>query len=137
MKEVFFNQKRTCVILYQLCFGYSKGNFFHEDNGLFLKFCNLSQNGIETQRQLGTSISSKEITKIKATIADANFYACNNALEEAINKNFTMLLMIDDYKIRTIDSKMRMPATKWIICAPSSSILKEAPAVAFSSVNLG
>lgn len=67
------NQKRTCVIFYQLCFGYSKGNFFHEDNGLFLKFCNLSQNGIETQRQLGTSISSKEITKIKAAIADANF----------------------------------------------------------------
>lgn len=64
------------------------------------------------------------------------FFVCNNAMEEAINKNFTILLMIDDYKIHTIDSKMRIPATKWIICVPSSSILKDAPAVAFSSVNL-
>ena len=46
------NRKRTVVILYQLCFGYSqKCNFFQEDNGLFLSFCNLSQCGSETQRQ--------------------------------------------------------------------------------------
>ena len=36
------NQKCTVAILYQLCLGYSqKCNFFKEDNGLFLKFCNL------------------------------------------------------------------------------------------------
>ena len=56
------NRKRTRVILHQLCLGYSQRcNFFQEDNGLFLSFCNLSQCGIVMQRQLGTSVSSQRI----------------------------------------------------------------------------
>ena len=103
-ERTLLNQKRTVAILYQLCFGYSqKCNFFQEDNGLFLKFCNLSQSGIETQRQLGTSVSSKVISRNHAAIAKQNFQVCNAAIQEAIDKEFTILLMIDDYhNIHTI-----------------------------------
>ena len=73
-ERTLLNQRRTVVILYQLCFGYSqKCNFFQEDNGLFLKVGNLSQSGIKTQWQLGTSVASKVISRNRAAIAKQNF----------------------------------------------------------------
>ena len=98
------SEERT--LLNQLCFGYSQiCNFFQEDNGLFLKFCNSSQSGIKAQRQLGTSVSSKVISRNRAAIA----------------KEFTILLMIDDY--HNIHTIRRPRPTKWTICVPSSSKL--------------
>ena len=86
------SEERT--LLNKLCFGYSqKCDFFQEDNGLFLKFCNSSQSGIEAQRQLGTSVSSKVISRNRAAIAKQNFQVCH----DAIAKEFTILLMIDNY----------------------------------------
>ncbi|XP_068738919.1 uncharacterized protein [Montipora capricornis] len=134
------NRKRTVVILYQLCFGYSqKCNFFQEDNGLFLKFCNLSQPGIETQRQLGTSVSSRTITRNRAAMAKENFNLCNNAIQEAINKKCAIWLMIDDYhNIHTIRRPQDASATCQVdhMCTIIIKIVKEAPAIEFNSVNL-
>ena len=61
--RILLNRKRTVAILYQLCFGLSQKCNFLQDNGLFLQFCNLSQTGIETQRLLGTSCSSKVLSR--------------------------------------------------------------------------
>ena len=133
------NRKRTVVILYQLCFGYSqKCNFFQEDNGLFLSFCNLSQCGIETQRQLGTSVSSKVISRNRAAIARENTSQVNDAIQEAIDKKFTILLMIDDYhNIHTIRRPQDQGTSKVDhMCTIIIKIVKEVPAIPFSSVNL-
>ena len=51
------NMHRVVSILYQMCYGLSqKCDFFQQDNGLFLKFSHLTDEGLETQRNLGTSI---------------------------------------------------------------------------------
>ena len=97
-ERIFFNRKQTVAILYQLCFGFSqKCNFFQEDNGLLLRFCNLTQSGLDTQCQQGTSCSSEVITRNCATIALENGNICNKAIQEAVEKKYTILLMIDDY----------------------------------------
>ena len=138
-ERVFLNQKRTVAILYQLCFGFSqKCNFFQEDNGLFLKFCNVTQSVLETQRQLGTSCSSKVITRNRSSLAKVNQKQCNDAITEAIQKKFPILLMIDDYhNIHTI----RRPTDQFTskadhMCTIIVKIIKEATAIPFSSISL-
>ena len=138
--RISLNRKRTVVILYQLCFGFSqKCNFFQEDNGLFLKFCNLSQSGLETQRQLGTSCSSKVISRNRAAIAKENLHLCNDAIQEAINKKHAIILMIDDYhNIHTIrrPSNEKFPSKADHMCTIIFKIVKEVAAIPLSSVNL-
>ena len=93
------HSEERVFFLYQLCFGFSqKCNFFQEDNGLFLKFCNVTQSG------LGTSCSSKVRTRNRSSLAKVNQKQCNDAITEAgIQKKFPILLMIDDYhNIHTI-----------------------------------
>lgn len=64
---------------------------------------------------------------------------CNDAIEEAINKNFSILLIIDDYhNIHTIrrpqdeNSSYKMDH----MCTIIIKIIKEAPAVVLSFFNL-
>ncbi|XP_078366821.1 uncharacterized protein LOC144650903 isoform X2 [Oculina patagonica] len=139
-ERILLNRKRTVVILYQLCFGLSqKCNFFQEDNGLFLTFCNLTQSGLETQRQLGTSCSSKVITRNRATIAKENLTLSNEAIKEAMDKKYAILLMIDDYhNIHTIRRPTDEEATSKAdhMCTIIIKIIKEAPAIPFNLVNL-
>ena len=76
--QISLNRKRT-VILYQLCFGLSqKCHFLQEDDGIFLQFCNLSQTGIETQRLLGTSCSSKVLSRYRASIGKEHTTVVND-----------------------------------------------------------
>ena len=97
-ERISLNRKRTVAILYQLCFGLSqKCNFLQEDNGLFLQFCNLSQTGIETQRLLGTSCSSKVLNRYRANIGKEHMSVVNNAIKNALENKHAILMMIDDY----------------------------------------
>ena len=137
--RILLNRKRTVAILYQLYFGLSqKCNFLQEGNGLFLQFCNLSQTGIETQRLLGTSCSSSKL-RYRANIDKERLNVVNNAIKKALEQKHAILLMIDDYhNIHTI----RRPTEEGNTCRVDHmatiiiKIVKEAPAVPFSSVNL-
>ena len=108
---------------------------FQEDNGLLLKLCNVTQSGLETQRQLGTSCSNKVITRNCSSLAKVNQTQCNDAITEAIRKKFPILLMIDDYhNIHT----NRGPTDQATSKADHMStilmkIVKEATAIPFSS----
>ena len=76
--QISLNRKRT-VILYQLCLGWSqKCHFLQEDNGIFLQFCYLSQTGIENQRLLGTSYSSKVLSRYRANIGKEHTTVVNH-----------------------------------------------------------
>ena len=139
-ERILLNHKHTVAILYQLCFGLSqKCNFFQEDNGLFLHLSNLTQSGIETQRVLGTSCSSKVVGRNQTTFAKQNLSVVNGAIKEAIDKKHAILIMIDDYhNIHTI----RRPSQENNICKVDHmatviiKIVKEATAIPISSVNL-
>ena len=61
------NKHRVVSILYQMCYGLSqKCDFFQQDNGFFLKFSHLTDEGLKTQRNLGTSCSSRIISLHKS-----------------------------------------------------------------------
>ena len=107
--------------------------------GCFLQFCNLSQAGIETQRLLGTSCSSKVLSRYRANIAKERLNVVNNAIKKALEQKHAILMMIDDYhNIHTV----RRPTEEGNTCRVDHmatiiiKIVKEAPAVPFSSVNL-
>lgn len=88
---------------------------------------------------MGTSVSSKVISRNRAAIAKQNFQVCNDAIQEAINKEFTILLMIDDYhNIHTIRRPQEEKRVYKVdhMCTIIIKIVKEVPAIPFSSVNL-
>ena len=136
--RILLNRKRTVAILYQLCFGLSQKCNFLQDNGLFLQFCNLSQTGIEIQRLLGTSCSSKVLSRYRANIGKERLNVVNNAIKKALEQEHAILMMVDDYhNIHTV----RRPTEEGNTCRVDHmatiiiKIVKEAPAVPFSSVN--
>ena len=74
----------------------------NEDNGLFLKFSHLMDEGLETQRNLGTSCSSRVISCNIATYASTNPSVFNPAVADAIENQKLVLLFVDDYtKVHT------------------------------------
>ena len=53
------NDKRTVAVILQLCFGLSqKCSFFQADNGILLRFSHCTNQGLNTQRVIGTSTCS-------------------------------------------------------------------------------
>ena len=136
--RISLNKKRAVSIIYQLCYGLSQRCIFlQEDNGLFLRFCNLSQRRIETQRQLGTSCSSNVISRNRTSIASSNLQSTNGAIQDAIRNQHLVTLMIDDYHnihaIRRPDSTQTSQATHMgtIII----KVVKEAKGIPIYNVN--
>ena len=111
--------------------------FFKKKMVYFLSFVIYSK--VETQRQLGTSVSSRVISRNRAAIAKQNFQVCNDAIQEAIDKEFTILLMIDNYhNIHTIrrPQEENRAYKEDHMCTIIIKIVKEVHAIPFSSVNL-
>ena len=82
----------------QLCFGLSqKCDFFQLDNGIFLKFSHCTNEGIDTQRTIGTACCSRSIDRAMAKYAASNKSNVDEAITTAIAQKQLLLLMIDDY----------------------------------------
>ena len=133
-------RKRTIAILYHLCFGLSqKCIFFQEDKGLFLQFCNLSQTGIKTQRLLGTSCSSKVLSRYHANIDKEHTTVVNDAIKNALENKHAILMMIDDnHNVHTVRRSIQGTHTCKVdlLATIIIKIIKEASAIPFPSVNL-
>ena len=97
-----------------------KCNFFQEDNGLFLHLSNLTQSGIETQRVLGTSCSSKVVGRNQTTFAKQNLSVVNEAIKEAIDKKHASLMIDDHHNIHTDGQVKETTSVKWITRQQSS-----------------
>ena len=53
------NRKRTVAFLCEFCFCLSQKCYsLQKDNGIFMKFCHLTDEGLDTQRRIGTSLCS-------------------------------------------------------------------------------
>ena len=63
----------------------------------FLQFCNLSQTGIETQRILGTSYSSKLLSRYRANISKERLNVINSAIKKALEQKHAIFMTIDDH----------------------------------------
>ena len=92
------NQKRCVSLVLQLCFGLSqKCDFFQLDNGIFLKFSHCTNEGIDTQRTIGTACCSRSIDRAMAKYALSNKLNVDEAITTAIAQKQLILLVIDDY----------------------------------------
>ena len=100
------NKKRCVALIMQLCFGLSqKCDFFQIDNGILLKFSHCTNDGIDTQRAIGTACSSRTVERALSHYSTTNTLAVSDAITRAIEKKQLLLLMIDDYT--TVHSNRR------------------------------
>ena len=82
----------------QLCFGLSqKCDFFQIDNGILLKFSHCTNDGIDTQRAIGTACSSRTVERALSHYSTTNTLTVSDAISRAIEIKQLLLLMIDDY----------------------------------------
>ena len=75
------------------------------DNGILLRFSHCTNEGINTQRVLGTSCCSMTVDWSLENFATTNLANVNSALDDAIKNEQLLILMIDDYT--TVHSKRR------------------------------
>ena len=90
-------QSLLCINYVLVC--HKRAIFYKKTMAYFLHFCNLSQTGIETQRLLGTSCSSKVLSRYRANIGKERLNVINNAIKKALEQKHAILMMIDDYHI--------------------------------------
>ena len=92
------NRKRTVAMLYQLCFSLSQRcDSLQKDNGIFLKFCHLTDEGIDTQRVLGTAVGSRSVKREIVNSAKNSSELLKEVVTEAIENEYLITLMIDDW----------------------------------------
>ena len=71
--------------------------FYKKTMVYFLQFCNLSQTSIETQRILGTSCSSKLLSRYRANIGKERLNVINSAIKKALEQKHAIFMTIDDH----------------------------------------
>ena len=92
------NKKCTVAFLYQLCFCLSqKCDALQKDNALFMKFCHMTDEGIDTQRSLGTSICSRGVKREISSFSVKNSVLFDDIVKSAIENQHLVTLMIDDW----------------------------------------
>ena len=95
MLEKKLNEKRAVVDILQLCFGLSpKCSFFQADNGILLRFPHCTNQGLNTQRVIGTSTCSMTVDRALQKFSSFNEANVINALDDAI-KNRKIALTND------------------------------------------
>ena len=88
----FFNLSQKC-------------SFFQVDNGILLRFSHCTNQGLNTQRVIGTSTCSMTVDRALQKFSSSNRTNVISALDDAIKNRKLLLLMIDDYT--TIHSTRR------------------------------
>ena len=85
-------------MLYQFCFSLSQRcDSLQEDNGIFLKFCLLTDEGIDTQRVLGTAVGSRSGKREIVHSAKNSSELLQEVVKEAIENEYLITLMINDW----------------------------------------
>ena len=85
-------------MLYQFCFSLSQRcDSLQKDNGIFLKFCHLTDEGIDTQRVLGTAVGSRSVKREIVNSAKNSSELLKEVVTEAIENEYLITLMIDDW----------------------------------------
>ncbi|KAL9983834.1 hypothetical protein ACROYT_G006074 [Oculina patagonica] len=98
------NKKRAVAMLYEMCFSLSqKCDVRQKDNALFLKFCHLTDEGIDTQRSLGTTCCSRVVKREISKFSKTKSQVFEGVVKDAIQNESLVILMIDDWtKVYTV-----------------------------------
>ena len=97
-ERVELNKKRAVAFLYEFCFCLSqKCDSLHKDNGLFMKFSHMTDEGIDTQRVIGTSVCSRSVKRQITNSSKTSKEIFDIIVKDAIEKQYLVTLMIDDW----------------------------------------
>lgn len=129
------NKKRTVAFLYKFCFCISqKCDSLQKDNGIFIKFCHLTDEGLDTQRTIGTSLCSRSLKRKITDSAKSSGDLFNSIVEDAIKNEYLVTLMIDDWtkvytKKRPTDERTSMADN---FCTIVIKVTKDVKAIPFT-----
>ena len=97
-ERIELNKKRAVAFLYEFCFCLSqKCDILQRDNGLFMKFCHMTDEGIDTQRAIGSSLCSRSVKRQIAEFSSTSGHLFESVVKDAINNEYLVTLMIDDW----------------------------------------
>ena len=97
-------------ILYEICYGKSqKCNFLQKDHGLYLRMNHITQEGLDTERRIGNTVCSRTVSNELTRLSNDNLGNVKAAVQEAIEKEWLIIVIIDDYT--TIHAKRLLPSS--------------------------
>ena len=88
-------QSLFCINYVLVC--HKRAILYKKTMGYFLQFCNPSQTGIETQRLLGRSCSSKVLSRYLANIGKERLNVINSSIKKALEQKHAIFMTIDDH----------------------------------------
>ena len=110
-ERINLNKKRTVSVIYNLCYCLSQAcNTLQTDHALYLRSCNLNQEGIETQHIMGLSCARRTVNTIAKSMSENHCKSFKHFIQDAIENKWLLVLIIDDFT--SIHTKRRPQADK-------------------------
>ena len=132
------NEYVAMNVIYELCYGRSqKCNYLQKDHGMYLKMCHTTQEGLDTEKRMGNTVTSRTVENEFKKLAERNAESVNNAISLATENGWLIVCIIDDYT--TIHAKRRptQSSTSKVnnMCTIVCRIFPEINAIPLTSLN--
>ena len=109
-ERIYLHKKRAVLVIYNLCYCLSQAcNPLQTDHALYLRSCNINQEGIETQHIMGLSCGRRTVNTI-ASMSENHCKSFKHFNQDAIENKWPLVLIIDDFS--SIHTKRRQQADK-------------------------
>ena len=96
--RVHLNEKRIVAFIYNMCYCLSQQcNAMQVDHALYLHSSRITQEGIDTENQMGNTCSRRTINSALNSMATQTLQHLNSFLLEASRNEWLLVLIIDDY----------------------------------------
>ena len=110
-ERINLNKKRAVSVIYNLCYCLSQAcNTLQTDHALYLRSCNINQEGIETQHIMGLSCARRTVNTIAKSLSENHCKSFKHFIQDAIENKWLLVLIIDDFT--SIHTKRRPQADK-------------------------
>ena len=97
-EHINLNKKRTVSVIYNLCYCLSQAcNKLQTDHALYLRSCNINQEGIETQHIMGLSCARRTVNTIAISMSENHCKSFKHFIQDAIENKWLLVLIIDDF----------------------------------------
>ena len=110
-EPINLNKKRTVSVIYNLCYCLSQAcNTLQTDHALYLRNCNINQEGRLTEHIMGLSCARKTLNTIAKSLSENHCTLFKHFIQDAIEHKWLLVLIIDDFT--SIHTKRRPQGDK-------------------------
>lgn len=97
-KRIDLNEKRIVTLIYNMCYCLSQQcNTLQLDHALYLHSSHISQEGIDTENQMGNTCCRRTMDSNLNSLATQSLQQLNSFLLDAIRNEWLLVLITDDY----------------------------------------